>query len=135
MPSEAEWEYACRAGVDEPPAAELGDFAWTRRNAAALKPVRTKQPNRWGLYDLRGNALEWCQDWYGPYPAATMVDPIGPAQGADRVCRGGTYDGPERDCRAAARFHLAPGTRFPNLGLRVIIPASSALPTAIGDHP
>ena len=86
LPTEAEWEHACRALTstrfdygDDPDYAELGNYAWYEANSDSMThPVGTKLPNRWGLYDMYGNVITWCQDWYGPYPGGSVTDPQGP---------------------------------------------------------
>ena len=116
LPTEAEWEYACRAGTttryffgDDP--AGLDAYAWYDKNAAKeSRPVGARKPNPWGLHDMAGSLLEWCndryaEDWYASSPAA---DPVGPAAGKDRVLRGGSWNmGPDK-CRSAIRFHDEP---------------------------
>ena len=130
LPTEAEWEYACRAGTttwwsfgdDE---ARLGDYAWYRANAwdAGLEyaqPVGTKQPNPWGLYDMHGNVIEWCQDWYGSYTSNSQVDPTGPSSGSSRVSRGGNFDWGARGARSAIRYFTLPSGRGNGLGARLL---------------
>lgn len=100
LPTEAEWEYACRAGTTGehsfPGEAALKDYAWYGGNAGGqTHPVGGKKPNPWGLYDMYGNVWEWCQDWYGPYSAEAVLDPTGPtvANGLSaRVVRGGAWN-------------------------------------------
>ncbi len=126
LPSEAEWEYACRAGHELDTDA-LADHAWTQRNAAALMPVRQgKAANAWGIFDMHGNALEWCFDAWAPYAfvaGSESVDPRADAPSSgDRVCRGGAFDMAPELCRAAARSHSPPISRLENLGMRVLIP-------------
>ena len=118
LPTEAEWEYACRAGTatrwsmgDDP--ARLGDYSWYRANSAwALRPVGHRLPNPWGLFDMHGNAWELCSDWYGPYPQPRAddtpeVDPTGPQTGYRWVIRGGSWDSLESESqgRSSARSH------------------------------
>jgi len=132
LPSEAQWEYACRAesktkycfGDDK---SQLGEYAWYRNNSASkTHPVGEKKPNAWGLYDMHGNVWEWCQDWNddGYYAKSPTDDPTGPATGSDRVPRGGSWNYPARLCRSASRNSGGPGSRGDNLGLRVcLVPA------------
>jgi formylglycine-generating enzyme required for sulfatase activity len=104
LPTEAEWEYACRAGTTGARYGELDEIAWHYGNAnGLLHDVRQKQPNAWGLYDMLGNAGEWCWDRYGDYPMLRVTDPLGPDLGFARVLRGGGFrNGPDAT-RAARR--------------------------------
>ncbi len=111
LPTEAEWEYACRAGTKTrfscgDDAAKLGACAWFKANAGqTTHPVGQKTPDPWGLYDMHGNVAEWCQDIYSEnyYEKREASDPRGPASGDKRVLRGGSWrTGPE-SCRSAAR--------------------------------
>jgi formylglycine-generating enzyme required for sulfatase activity len=127
LPTEAEWEYACRAGSasrfcfgDDETA--FGDFAWFKDNSAGTThPVGQKKPNGWGLYDMHGNVCEWCQDWYDPdyYKVASPGDPPGPSSGSYRVYRGGSCVIWPQICRSAYRFGGVPSYRSRNLGFRV----------------
>jgi formylglycine-generating enzyme required for sulfatase activity len=117
LPTEAEWECACRAGTaaayffgDDP--AKLGDYAWFDKNAGGHPhPVGQKQPNAWGLYDMGGNLWHWCNDFYQVdyYPDAPAQDPRGPAQGQTKVVRGGAWRFNTESCRAGYRYNENPG--------------------------
>ena len=126
LPTEAEWEYACRAGTTTiysfgNDAAQLGDYAWYNENSGGeTHPVGEKQPNPWGLYDMHGNVWEWVQDWYSPYTAEAVTDPIGPATGAARVIRGGGWVSSARFARSAYRVWRPPGYRHDDLGFRCL---------------
>jgi formylglycine-generating enzyme required for sulfatase activity len=127
LPTEAQWEYACRAGSttrycfgdDEK---QLGEYAWYGANSGSkTHPVGEKKANAWGLYDMHGNVWEWCQDWFDAryYAKSPTDDPTGPAGGAYRVYRGGSWYYPAWCCRSANRNLDVPGNRDLNLGLRV----------------
>jgi len=133
LPTETEWEYACRAGkffscsegeilelfCDHDP--NLDAVGWYCGNSdRATHSVAQKKPNPWGLYDLHGNVLEWCQDWYGTYPATPQTDPTGPITGPGRVIRGGSWFSNAKSCRAAARFHWSPNAKSDFIGFRVV---------------
>ena len=128
LPTEAEWEYACRSGSttkycfgdDE---GRLGDYAWYNGNSGRkTHDVGKKKPNAWGLHDMHGNVWEWCQDWLGDYPAAAQTDPSGPPTGRYRVLRGGSWDAPAVGCRSASRFYHTPDDRDNVSGFRVAKP-------------
>jgi eukaryotic-like serine/threonine-protein kinase len=127
LPTEAEWEYACRAGstIRYPfgdNEAELGEYAWFSGNSTSqTHPVGQKRPNRWGLYDMLGNVWEWCQDGYdaGYYATSPPVDPPGPSGATSRVFRGGGWNSPPADCRPACRNRGAPVNRSTDLGFRL----------------
>jgi len=127
LPTEAQWEYACRAGSktqycfgdDE---SKLGDCAWYDKNSdRKTHPVGEKKPNAWGLYDMHGNIQELCQDWwqYGYYKDSPVDDPTGAATGSDRVLRGGGCTNPAGYCRSAYRYEFVPGYFLYFWGLRV----------------
>jgi formylglycine-generating enzyme required for sulfatase activity len=126
LPTEAEWEYACRAGTvtryafgDDPE--RLGNYAWYVENAARqVQEVGQKRPNSWGLYDMHGNVWEWCWDWYGQYPSGEVVDPKGPSAGSYRVVRGGSFYDSPAVLRSARRGHALPVVSFEFLGFRCV---------------
>jgi formylglycine-generating enzyme required for sulfatase activity len=126
LPTEAEWEYACRAGTKTKYSfgdseSELGDYAWYVKNSGrTTHAVGGKKPNTWGLYDMHGNVWEWCQDWYDDYPSGSVTDPTGAASGSLRVYRGGSWDCRSDRCRSAYRFRNAPVYRDGDLGFRVL---------------
>jgi formylglycine-generating enzyme required for sulfatase activity len=123
FPTEAQWEYACRAGTSGPTHAPLDTVAWYLITSAdaygnnPLHPVKQKQPNAWGLHDMLGNAWESTRDWYGVYPTGTVSDPTGPASGIRHVVRGGSSRNAAGCCRAAWRWAEFPGAK--GFGLRI----------------
>lgn len=125
LPTEAEWEYACRAGRKAAygfgeDARDLGDYAWFIDNSnGQTQPVGKKKPNRWGIFDMHGNVWEWCSDWYEDYPREKATDPTGPPRGSDRVIRGGSWLNFAGRCRVAYRSRGAPGDRCDYLGFRL----------------
>ncbi|MEJ5375757.1 MAG: formylglycine-generating enzyme family protein [bacterium] len=141
LPTEAEWEYACRAGTKsafswgDSPDCTRGMFSNNPRRGVArclnevlargLKagspaPVRSYAPNPWGLYDMHGNLWEWCQDWYGPYPQDELIDPQGPAQGTFKVRRGGSWFKYATFGRSANRTWAHPASRYNTTGFRLV---------------
>lgn len=119
LPTEAEWEYAARAGTDTPRYGETAEIAWTDTNTQLQpQPVKGKKPNAWGLFDMLGNAHEWVHDWQGDYPATAVTDPLGPATGENRVFRGGAYRLPEAEARAAFRNGYGPANQVEFIGFR-----------------
>ncbi|MDB4644462.1 SUMF1/EgtB/PvdO family nonheme iron enzyme [Rubripirellula sp.] len=133
LPTEAEWEYACRAGTTTKYSfgdddSEIGNYAWFDGNSGnsgdTSHPVGGKQPNAWGLYDMHGNVWEWCQDWYGDYPSGTVTDPTGATSGSNRVGRGGRWPGTAEDCRSAYRVSYDPRFRSRLGGFRVCLSLS-----------
>ena len=145
LPTEAEWEYACRARTttrfsygDDLDYSQLGEYAWYDSNSGGTThPVGQKKPNGWGLYDMHGNVWEWCQDWWGSglalaqarlgrgrYPGGSVIDPQGPATGSSRVGRGGSWYWIGRSCRSADRGNdgYGPGGRSSHsLGFRPVL--------------
>lgn len=127
LPTEAEWEYACRAGTetayafgDDP--ALLGDFAWFADNAPGhALPSGLKQPNAWGFYDMHGNLWEWCSDLYGSPVSTDVTDPQGLTSGTLRVIRGGSWFSQAANCESAHRHGIAPVYSTPSMGFRVAL--------------
>ncbi|MDP6700355.1 MAG: formylglycine-generating enzyme family protein, partial [Candidatus Latescibacteria bacterium] len=130
LPSEAEWEYAARAGTATrwsfgDRASDLSTFAWTRRVPAVVSelvthPVGSKRPNGWDLYDMHGSAAEWVLDYYGSYGADAATDPMGPLSGSVRVLRGGGLMLAAADTRSAARDAFDPAVRLSTFGFRIV---------------
>jgi len=120
LPSEAQWEYACRAGTTGDYAGDLDEMAWHAKNSdGKTHEVATKKANAWGLCDMHGNVCEWCADWYGDYPAGAATDQTGPAEGLLRVVCGGGWSAGGADCRSAYRYGNYPGIRNLDGGFRV----------------
>ena len=117
LPTEAEWEYACRAGTTGPYAG-----AWYEQNSGgSTHPVGLMGPNAWGLYDMHGNVLEWCWDGYGKYPSGSVTNPTGMSSGSPRVLRGGSWDGNAANCRATNRGWCVPSGKGSIVGLRLVV--------------
>jgi formylglycine-generating enzyme required for sulfatase activity len=115
LPTEAEWEYACRAGTTtlwytgNTEDAALQAAAWYSANSTSrTREVGLKTPNAWGLYDMTGNVRAWCWDWLGSYTSVAKTDPVGSATGTDRVIRGGSWNWGAPDLRTARRLNLRP---------------------------
>ncbi len=135
LPTEAEWEYACRAHSltafpngditnlfcdGDPNLDALGWYCYNADNHT--HPVGLKEPNSWGLYDMHGNISEWCQDWYGEYAQTRETDPQGPRSGMQKVVRGGSWFASAKNCRSASRFKWPPnsGTNLHVIGFRLV---------------
>jgi formylglycine-generating enzyme required for sulfatase activity len=129
LPTEAEWEYAARAGTTSTysfgdDAGSMEQYAWYVNNSGdTTHPVGQKKPNAWGLYDMHGNVYEWVQDWYGEkyYSGSPSTDPRGPSSGSNRVLRGGSWFNNAATCRSAYRDDLSPGNRRVLLGFRLAL--------------
>ena len=129
LPTEAEWEYACRAGTtnrfyygDDPGYTLLGEYAWYSANSGATThPVGQKRPNRWGLYDMSGNVFEFCSDWFGDYPGGSVSDPKGSSSGSYRVVRGGCWNYYGVCFRSAFRYPCYTWDRLNIFGFRVVL--------------
>ncbi len=135
LPTEAEWEYACRAGTTTP--FSFGDnitpeqvnydgnfpYAGAEKGKYREKtvPVKSLPPNAWGLYEMHGNVWEWCADWYGDYPVDAVTDPSGRVTGYNRVLRGGAWIGDARRARSASRIWVGPGIRYFYIGFRLAL--------------
>ena len=144
LPTEAEWEYCCRAGTTTPfnTGASIstdqanfdGKFVYPGGKPGIYRrhptPVRTFPPNAWGLYDMHGNAYQWCSDWYGDYPNGPVTDPQGPSRGADRVIRGGKYGSGPRYVRSACRYQYNPNNSSVVFGFRVVMEQESSPATS-----
>ncbi len=132
LPTEAEWEYACRAGSgsaftngaisqvkcgNDPNLDKVGWYCGNTKDET--QPVSQKEPNAWGLYDMHGNAWEWCRDWYEEH-ASNNINPKGPAAGTSKVFRGGGWGLPARSCRSAFRDNYAPDHKCKLLGFRLV---------------
>jgi formylglycine-generating enzyme required for sulfatase activity len=120
LPTEAQWEYAARAGETGPySGGALDEVAWYAGNSGSeAHPVGTKTPNAWGLSDMSGNMWEWCADYY-VIKLEGGIDPQGGSSGADRVYRGGSWHDNARYCRVAYRYFIIPSSANSNFGFRV----------------
>ena len=120
LPTEAEWEYAARAGTTGSRYGELDEIAWHQANSDSTHPVGQKRANAWGLHDMLGNVWEWTADWYGSYPTRSVTDPAGSPSGSGRVFRGGGWIDYARFVRSAYRGYGSPGGRADGLGFRLV---------------
>ncbi len=128
LPTESEWEYACRAGSpgcysNGESEADLERIGWYAGNSdGKTHPVSEKTPNAWDLYDMHGNVFEWCQDWDGAYLSGEQRNPAGPSSGDKRILRGGCFKCPPQYCRSANRYSAFPDRRGHNFGFRLVLP-------------
>jgi formylglycine-generating enzyme required for sulfatase activity len=126
LPTEAQWEYACRAGTTT--AYNTGDTisddtGWYSSNSGDMThEVGKKSVNTWGLHDMHGNVLEWCWDWYGDYPSEAQKNPMGASSGPGRVFRGGSWGNAAKILRSAIRRGAYPGYRLGSIGFRLVRP-------------
>ena len=127
LPTEAEWEFACRGGNNSrgykySGSNNLGSVAWYDGNSGnKTHPVGTKAPNELGIYDMSGNVWEWCADWYGDYSSGAQTNPTGPYGGSNRVYRGGSWNYDVGRCRSSNRDFYYPWIRDIILGLRLAL--------------
>jgi formylglycine-generating enzyme required for sulfatase activity len=130
LPTEAEWEYACRAGSDsrfshgdDEGYRELGDYAWYAANSqSAPHPIGQKKPNPWGFHDFHGNVWEWCSDdWTGQYPGGSLTNRVADSQDGLKVARGGSWLYAGRHCRSANRDNYGPANRCSDVGFRIVL--------------
>ena len=135
LPTEAEWEHACRAGAtnlfsfgDNPGVAD--QFAWTAENSdATTHPIGLKRPNPWELHDMHGNVWEWCLDWFEPYPAGPATDPVGPATSKFKVFKGGGWNQDVEYARWVNRFMMSPSNGIHFVGFRLALGLTPPRPT------
>ena len=134
LPTEAEWEYACRAGSttdyywgrNYPPTTTADTLAidsnavWWNNSLNCTQPVASKKPNAWGLYDMSGNVFQWCNDWYDSYRSSSEPNPVGPSSGSYRVLRGGSWRHHDIPLRSAYRNNNYPGDRYLYTGFRCV---------------
>ena len=121
LPTEAEWEYACRAGTTGDYYGDLDSIGWYSGNSGrTTHPVGQKQANAFGLYDMTGNVFEWCEDRYGVYSSDSLTDPTGAASGPGRVARGGGWYAPAINLRSAYRSNDSPSNVSWGIGFRVV---------------
>lgn len=123
LPSEAQWENACRAGSEGSYAGNLNEMAWYSDNSEGkVHPVATKMPNRWGFYDMHGNVWEWCKEWYTQtYDEKELRDPRGSVDGSDCVARGGGWGSRESHCRSSNRSRSRPADKNQFMGFRACL--------------
>jgi formylglycine-generating enzyme required for sulfatase activity len=134
LPTEAEWEYACRAGTATPfstgnnittnQANYNGNYPYNKNTKGTYREKTTTvgsfSPNPWGFYDMHGNVFEWCWDWYGSYASGSQTNPSGPVSGVDRVVRSGGWYSRGQDLRSAYRFNNIPSSKYNFFGFRLV---------------
>jgi formylglycine-generating enzyme required for sulfatase activity len=130
LPTEAQWEYACRAGTttrfyygEDDGETQLGEYGWYWENCTIMQPIGLKKPNAWGLYDMHGNAFQMCSDWYdgGYYTNSPKKDPQGPKEGKFHVTRGGCWITFADGCRTSQRYGCESNTRRGDMSFRVVV--------------
>jgi formylglycine-generating enzyme required for sulfatase activity len=122
LPTEAQWEYACRVRKSGDFYGPIESVAWYQLNSQKrTHPVGARQPNAWGLQDMHGNVGKWCLDWYRQYPFEAVTHPVGPAFGTFRVYRGGGWSDSARCCRSAYRGRSVPDFRSSNIGFSLVL--------------
>jgi len=123
LPTEAEWEYTCRAGTESTYGGVVNDLSWYEGNSGGrVHNTGNKSPNKWGLYDMHGNVFEWCYDYYGSYERKeSIIDPIGPSRGRTRVYRGGSFNREADALRSAYRRAEKPDRRYIGRGFRIVL--------------
>jgi formylglycine-generating enzyme required for sulfatase activity len=122
LPTEAQWEYACRVRKSGEFYGPIDSVAWYQLNSRKrTHPVGARQPNAWGLQDMHGNVSKWCLDWYRQYPFEAVTHPVGPAFGTFRVYRGGGWSDGARCCRSAYRGRSVPDFRSSNIGFSLVL--------------
>ncbi|MCB1129334.1 MAG: formylglycine-generating enzyme family protein, partial [Verrucomicrobiae bacterium] len=141
LPTDAQWEYACRAGT--PPdwpywsghsEADLAAVAWYEKNGGGRthRVGEKNKPSPWGMHDMHGNVWEWCRDWAGELPREPQQDPCGPLAGRGRVVRGGSFVAPAAVSKSGFRAALIPAEVSAQIGFRVVGPTSDWHPHAVG---
>ncbi len=129
LPTEAQWEYACRAGTTGIYAGDIAAMAWIETNSGGqTHSVAQKRPNAWGFYDMHGNVGEWCANWYAGYPGGKVSDPTGPALGQFYVVRGGSWGDAAGACRSAFRNWTPGNSSHARLGFRLALTFQGASP-------
>ena len=131
LPTEAEWEYAARAGTTGPNTGPLDEIAWYQVNSGGQShPVGQKKPNAWGIHDMEGNVYEWTNDWFFDYEEDPITDPQGPASGFERVPRGGSWESTTKGIRTSNRNIAEPDMRNYNIGFRPVrVPMAASQPS------